>query len=79
MRNFVLKAIERSRTSLSIFVLLSLWGVYAMNALPKATEPDVTFPGVVVAVFYEGVSPEDSERLLAKPLETALRNLAGII
>ena len=78
MRNFVLKAIERSRTSLSIFVLLSLWGVYAMNALPKATEPDVTFPGVVVAVFYEGVSPEDSERLLAKPLETALRTVEGV-
>ena len=78
MKNFVLKAIERSRTSLSIFVLLSLWGIYAMNALPKATEPDVTFPGVLVSVFYEGVSPEDSERLLVKPLETALRTIEGV-
>ena len=78
MKTFVLKAIERSRTSLSIFVLLSLWGIYAMNALPKATEPDVTFPGVLVSVFYEGVSPEDSERLLVKPLETALRTIEGV-
>ena len=78
MKTFVLKAIERSRTSLSIFVLLCLWGIYSMNALPKATEPDVTFPGVLVSVFYEGVSPEDSERLLVKPLETALRTIEGV-
>ncbi len=78
MKTFVLKAIERSRTSLSILALLCLWGIYSMNALPKATEPDVTFPGVLVSVFYEGVSPEDSERLLVKPLETALRTIEGV-
>ena len=29
-------------------------------------------------MVYEGVSPQDSERLLAKPLETALRTIEGV-
>ena len=78
MKNFVLAAVNKSRTSISIFLLLSLWGIYAMVSMPKATEPDVTFPAVGVSVVYEGVSPQDSERLLAKPLETALRTIEGV-
>ncbi|MDG2060259.1 MAG: efflux RND transporter permease subunit [SAR86 cluster bacterium] len=78
MNKFIRSAIARSRTSLSILVLLGLAGIYAMNALPKATEPNVTFPGAMVSVFYEGVSPQDSERLLVKPLETALRTIEGV-
>jgi len=78
MKNFISGAIKKSRTSLSILVLLALSGVFALNYLPKATEPDVNFPGAFVGVFYEGVSPEDSERLLAKPLEDALRTISGV-
>lgn len=78
MKNFISGAIKKSRTSLSILVLLGLSGVFALNYLPKATEPDVNFPGAFVGVYYEGVSPEDSERLLAKPLEDALRTISGV-
>ena len=78
MKNFISGAIKKSRTSLSILFLLGLSGVFALNYLPKATEPDVNFPGAFVGVFYEGVSPEDSERLLAKPLEDALRTISGV-
>ena len=78
MKNIVLAAINKSRASVSVFILLSLWGIYALGSLPKATEPDVQFPGVGVSVVYEGVSPQDSERLLAKPLETALRTIEGV-
>ena len=55
MKNFISGAIKKSRTSLSILVLLGLSGVFALNYLPKATEPDVNFPGAFVGVFYEGV------------------------
>ena len=78
MNNFIRSAIAKSRTSLSILVLLGLTGIYSLNALPKATEPNVTFPGAMVSVFYEGVSAQDSERLLVKPLETALRTIEGV-
>ena len=78
MKNFIRGAIKKSRTSLSILVLIGLSGIFALNYLPKATEPDVDFPGAYIGVGYEGVSPEDSERLLAKPLEDALRTISGV-
>ena len=78
MNNFIKTAIFKSRTSLSILFLLFIAGFFALNYLPKATDPDVSFPGAMVGVSYEGVSPEDSERLLAKPLEDALRTIEGV-
>ena len=79
MKSFITGAIKKSRTSLSILVLLGLSGIFALNYLPKATEPQVNFPGAYVGVGFEGVSPEDSERLLAKPLEDALRTISGVV
>ena len=78
MNNFIKTAIYKSRTSLSILFLLFIAGFFALNYLPKATDPDVSFPGAMIGVSYEGVSPEDSERLLAKPLEDALRTIEGV-
>ena len=78
MNTLILQAIKKSRTSLSVLVLIALAGFYALNYLPKATEPDVNFPGAFVGVSFQGVSPEDSERLLAKPLEDALRTVEGV-
>ena len=58
---------------------MGLSGIFALNYLPKATEPQVNFPGAYVGVGFAGVSPEDSERLLAKPLEDALRTISGVV
>ena len=79
MKTFITGAIKKSRTSLSILLLLALSGIFALNYLPKATEPQVSFPGAYIGVGFEGVSPEDSERLLAKPLEDALRTISGVV
>ena len=78
MKNFIKLAIYKSRTSLSILALVAISGIFALNYLPKATEPSINFPGAYIGVAYEGVSPEDSERLLAKPLEDALRTISGM-
>ena len=40
--------------------------------------PDIDFPFVAVIVPYPGVSPEDSERLLVKPLEVELQAIEGL-
>ena len=47
MKTFISGAIKKSRTSLSILVLLALSGIFALNYLPKATEPQVSFPGAI--------------------------------
>ena len=44
----------------------------------KEAEPDVAFPYIFVQVFLEGVSPEDAERLLVRPIEQELRDAVSV-
>ncbi len=76
--NFINIAINRSRTTLSIMVVLILMGWIAYSSIPLEDSPDVTVPVVVVIVPHEGISPEDAERLLAKPMELELRAIEGV-
>ncbi len=55
MKALILQAIKKSRTSLSVLILITLSGFYALNYLPKATEPDVDFPGAYVGVGFGNV------------------------
>ena len=48
------------------------------STIPKEAQPDIPIPVIVVQVPYPGISPEDSERLLVKPLETYLRSIEGL-
>jgi len=61
------------------FVILSLAaGGYAYVSLPKEGEPDIEIPALFVSVPFPGISAEDSEKLLVRPLETELRGLEGL-
>ena len=42
--------------------------------MPKEATPDIDIPISYVGVSYEGVSPTDAEKLLAKPLEKHLQH-----
>ncbi|MDX1780084.1 MAG: efflux RND transporter permease subunit [Thalassovita sp.] len=61
------------------FILLSLAaGGYAYFGLPKEGEPDIEIPALFVSVPFPGISAEDSETLLIKPMETELAGLDGL-
>jgi len=70
--------IGRSRTMMIAFVAIIVAGVSAYYAIPKEAEPDVSFPYIYVQMTLEGVSPEDAERLLVRPMEQELRDLPGL-
>jgi multidrug efflux pump len=70
--------VSRSRAVLVALAVLLFAGVAAYRNLPKEAQPDVDFPFISVEVMLEGVSAEDSERLLVRPLEQQLRNLEGL-
>ena len=78
MRTLIYAAMDRSRTTLLLLLFLLLGGAAAFMAIPKESNPDVTIPTIYVSVTLDGISPEDSERLLARPLEQELRSLEGI-
>lgn len=78
MRALISAAMDRSRTTLLLFLFLLLGGTAAYQAIPKESNPDVTIPMIYVSMALEGISPEDAERLLVRPMEQELRSLEGI-
>ena len=79
MRNYIDAAISRSRTTLSVFAATMLVGFVAYLAIPVELYPDVQVPLIVSTIIHEGISPEDAERLLAKPVELELKLVDGIV
>ncbi|KAF0174859.1 MAG: acriflavin resistance protein [Rhodobacteraceae bacterium] len=71
-------AINNARLTISVLVFLILSGTLAYISIPKEAEPDVQIPIIYVSMHLDGISPEDSERLLLRPLETALKSIQGI-
>jgi len=71
-------AISRSRMVIALFVLLLLGGLGAYNTMPKEAAPDINIPIIYVSVSYEGISPEDAERLLVRPIEQEVRTIEGV-
>ncbi|MDX1552692.1 MAG: efflux RND transporter permease subunit [Marinobacter sp.] len=78
MRTLIFAALDRSRTTLLTLMFLILGGIAAFQAIPKEANPDVTIPMIYVSMTLEGISPEDAERLLIRPMEQELRSLEGI-
>ncbi len=70
--------IDRGRTVMVAFLVVIGAGIISYQALPKLAEPEVAFPLVFVQLFLEGVSPEDAETLLVRPMEQELRSLDGL-
>ena len=78
MRTLIFAAIHRSRTTLLTLLFLLLGGTVAFQVIPKEANPDITIPMVYVSLSLQGISPEDGERLLVRPMEQELRSLEGI-
>ncbi|MCW9033967.1 MAG: efflux RND transporter permease subunit [Rhodospirillales bacterium] len=71
-------ALSRSRTVLATLALILLSGAVAYMDIPKEADPDINIPIIYVTVKHDGISPEDSERLIIRPLEQELRTIEGI-
>lgn len=70
--------LDRPRTVLTLMVVLVVAGIFTYLAIPKEANPDIDVPVYYVSISQTGVSPEDSERLLIRPMETQLRGLEGL-
>ena len=76
--SYIDSAIERSRTTMLMMGVVILCGLLARAALPIANDPHIELPLFVVGIIHEGISPEDSERLLVQPMEIELRKIEGV-
>ncbi len=70
--------IRNWRMTIGLMLFMVLGGIFAMTKLALDAEPDIPVPFVNVRVVLPGVSPEDSERLLVRPMETELKSIEGL-
>ncbi len=71
-------AIKRRKVVLGVTLVAAIFGFFAYLAMPRESQPDIDLPYISVTVPFPGVSPEDAERLLIKPLEVQLQTIQGI-
>ena len=71
-------AFSRARVVILSLVMILAVGAYAYIGIPKESSPEIPIPTLYVSTSLEGISPEDSERLLVEPLETELSAITGL-
>ena len=71
-------AVNNTRVVVALLAVAIIAGLVSFAVIPKEAQPDIPFGVIVVQVNYPGISPEDSERLLVKPMETYLRSIEGL-
>ena len=70
-------ALKRQTTVLVLVLLAVVAGMASYVGLPRESSPDITIPYVFVRTTYEGVAPEDMEKLVTIPLERKLKGISG--
>ena len=78
MRALIDAAFNRSRSVTLVLLVIIGLGTAAYQNIPKEAEPDVNIPVIYVSMAYEGISPEDAERLLVRPMERELSSIEGL-
>jgi len=71
-------AIRNARLTLAVMVFFLIAGAFAYQSVPKEAEPDIQIPIIYVSLLYQGISPEDSERLLLRPIESRMKSLSNV-
>lgn len=61
-----------------LFVLLLISGAVTYINIAKESNPDITIPVIYVSMIHDGISPEDAERMLVRPMEKELKTIAGV-
>lgn len=78
MHTIIDAAFNRSRVVLLILAFLLIAGSISWINIPKESAPDVAVPIVYVSLNHEGISPDDAERLLVRPMEKELQSVEGL-
>ncbi|MEP3666198.1 MAG: efflux RND transporter permease subunit, partial [Roseibium sp.] len=70
--------LRRPKTVFVLMLALLVAGIFTYIAIPKEDSPDIDVPIFYISISQSGISPEDAERLLVRPMETGLRGLDGL-
>ena len=60
-------------------ILVTLFGILALLAMPVQLTPEVQVPTISVEARWVGASPQEVEQELVQPLEEQLRSVEGLV
>ncbi|MTI16720.1 efflux RND transporter permease subunit [Rhodobacteraceae bacterium RKSG542] len=78
MINMLEAVLNRPKTVFTLMIVMVIAGIMTYISIPKEAAPDIDVPVFYVSISQQGISPEDGERLIARPMETELRGLEGL-
>jgi len=70
--------VKRPVTIIMMMLIVLVLGGISLSRLTVDLMPQIKFPNVSVVTTYSGVAPEEIEKSLTRPLESAVRNVPGI-
>ncbi len=71
-------SVKKPVTISMLILIVIVMGLISLSRMGLDLMPDITFPMVTVVTTYEGVSPEDMENLVTRPLEDTVATIQGV-
>ena len=78
MINIIDYIMAARRTVVFLMMIIISIGLLTYINIAKDAEPDIDIPLIYIGVAHQGISPEDAERLIVKPLENQLKTIEGL-
>ncbi len=73
MKQIVAAALHNYKTTLCLLLMIVLAGLVARSTITVEADPDITIPIVMILIPHPGISPEDADRLIVRPIESEER------
>ncbi len=70
-------AVDNKTAIYIIAILISVYGLFKFNSMPKEQFPDIVVPTISIATVHIGNSPKDIENLVTRPIEKELKGISG--
>jgi multidrug efflux pump len=70
-------AIDNRTATYIIAVIITLFGLYKFNTMPKEQFPDIVVPTISIVTVHVGNAPKDIENLVTRPIEKQLKGISG--
>ncbi|PIE42739.1 MAG: multidrug transporter [Gammaproteobacteria bacterium] len=71
-------AIRNYRFTAIILLLLVTLGLNSFFTMPRAEDPQFDFPMTITTIVYPGTNPQDLEKLVIDPIESAISEIEDI-
>lgn len=71
-------AVDHPTSVLVLLAIILMAGLYSYVTVPKEAQPDIEIPNVTINTVYAGVSPEDIESLITRPIEEEINKISDV-